>query len=227
MDWLAFRVSLQLAGATTIILLLFAIWLARLLAWRPFPGRSLVEGIVALPLVLPPTVLGYYLLVAFSRDSLVGRLYEDATGQTLAFTFSGLLLASLVYSLPFAVQPLLRAFEAIPPRLREAAWCSGLGRWQTFWRIELPLAWPGVLSAAVLTFAHTLGEFGVVLMVGGNIPGETRTLAISIYDKTQAFDDTAAGTMSLALLAFALVTVTVVYAVERRRRGPKAVGRLA
>jgi molybdate transport system permease protein len=226
-DWVAFRVSLQLAGATTVILLLFAIWLARLLAWRPFPGRSLVEGIVALPLVLPPTVLGYYLLVAFSRDSLVGRLYEDATGQTLAFTFSGLLLASLVYSLPFAVQPLLRAFEAIPPRLREAAWCSGLGRWQTFWRIELPLAWPGVLSAAVLTFAHTLGEFGVVLMVGGNIPGETRTLAISIYDKTQAFDDTAAGTMSLALLAFALVTVTVVYAVERRRRGPKDVGRLA
>jgi molybdate transport system permease protein len=226
-DWTALAISLQLAGATTVLLLLFAVWLARLLAWRQFPGRSLVEGIVALPLVLPPTVLGYYLLVAFSRDSLVGRLYEDATGTTLAFSFNGLLLASLVYSLPFAVQPLLRAFEAIPPRLREAGWCSGLGHWTTFWRIELPLAWPGVLSAAVLTFAHTLGEFGVVLMVGGNIPGETRTLAISIYDRTQAFDDAAAGTMSLALLGFALVTVTVVYAVERRRRAPKPPGRLA
>jgi len=226
-DWTAFAISLQLASATTLLLVPAGIWLARLLAWRHFPGRSVVEGIVALPLVLPPTVLGYYLLVAFSRDSLIGRLYEDATGQTLAFSFSGLLLASLVYSLPFAVQPLLRAFEAIPPRLREAAWCSGLGGWQTFWRIELPLAWPGILSAAVLTFAHTLGEFGVVLMVGGNIPGETRTLAISIYDKTQAFDDAAAGAMSLTLLAFALVTVSVVYAVERRRRVPKTVGRLA
>ncbi|MDX1593459.1 MAG: molybdate ABC transporter permease subunit [Gammaproteobacteria bacterium] len=227
MDWLAFRVSLQLATATTLILLVFAVWLARLLAWRRFPGRSLVEGVVALPLVLPPTVLGYYLLVAFSRDSLLGRLYETATGTTLAFTFGGLLLASLVYSLPFAVQPLLRAFESVPSRLREAAWCSGLSGWQTFWRVELPLAWPGLLSAAVLTFAHTLGEFGVVLMVGGNIPGETRTLAISIYDRTQAFDDAAAGTMSLVLLGFALATVSVVYAVERRRRTPKAPGRLA
>jgi molybdate transport system permease protein len=227
MDWLAFQVSLQLAAATTVILLLFAVWLARVLAWKTFPGRSVIEGVVALPLVLPPTVLGYYLLVAFSRDSLLGRLYETTTGTTLAFSFSGLLLASLVYSLPFAVQPLLRAFEAVPVRLREAAWCSGLSGWQTFWRVELPLAWPGLLSAAVLTFAHTLGEFGVVLMVGGNIPGETRTLAISIYDRTQAFDDAAAGTMSLALLGFALVTVSVVYAVERRRRTPKVPGRLA
>jgi len=227
MDWLAFSISLQLAAATTVILLLFALWLARLLAWRSFPGRSLVEGIVALPLVLPPTVLGYYLLVVFSRDSFVGRFYEDATGSTLAFSFSGLLIASLVYSLPFAVQPLLRAFEAIPLQLREAAWCSGLGGWETFRKVELPLAWPGVLSAAVLTFAHTLGEFGVVLMVGGNIPGETRTLAISIYDSTQAFDDSAAGTMSLVLLGFALVTVTLVYGLERRRAAVKVPGRAA
>ncbi|HEY5790550.1 MAG TPA: molybdate ABC transporter permease subunit [Gammaproteobacteria bacterium] len=228
MDWDAFSISLQLAAATTVILLLGSVWLARWLAWSSFPGRSLVEGVVALPLVLPPTVLGYYLLVAFSRDSLLGRVFETATGTTLAFSFSGLLLASLVYSLPFAVQPLLRAFEAIPPRLREAAWCSGLGGWATFWRVELPLAWPGVLSAAVLTFAHTLGEFGVVLMVGGNIPGSTRTLAISIYDRTQAFDDAAAGSMSLLLLGFALVTVSVVYAVERRRAQlPKAAGQVA
>jgi len=218
MDWTAFAVSLQLATATTALLLLFAIWLARLLATHRFPGRSLVEGIVALPLVLPPTVLGYYLLVAFSRDSLIGRVYETATGEMLAFSFEGLLLASLVYSLPFAVQPLLRAYEALPRNLREAAWCSGLGRWQTFRMVELPLILPGLLSAGVLTFAHTLGEFGVVLMIGGNIPGETRTLAVSIYDSTQAFDDAAAGTMSLLLLAFSLVTVTLVYAVEARRR---------
>ena len=152
MDWLAFRVSLQLATATTLILLLVAIWLARVLAWRSFPGRSLVEGLVALPLVLPPTVLGYYLLVAFSRDSLLGRFYESATGTTLAFSFGGLLVASLVYSLPFAVQPLLRAFEAVPVRLREAAWCSGLSGWQTFWRVELPLAWPGLLSASSASY---------------------------------------------------------------------------
>ena len=226
MDWGAFVISLQLAAATTLLLAPLGILLARQLAWRQFPGRSLVEGVVALPLVLPPTVLGYYLLVAFSRDSLVGRLYQDVTGTTLAFSFSGLLLASLVYSLPFAVQPLLRAFEAIPVQLREAAWCSGLGGWQTFWRVELPLAWPGVLSAVVLTFAHTLGEFGVVLMVGGNIPGETRTLAISIYDRTQAFDDAAAGTMSLVLLGFALVTVSLVYGLERRRQAPKVPGRV-
>jgi molybdate transport system permease protein len=225
-DWGAFVISLQLAAATTLLLVPLGILLARQLAWRQFPGRSLVEGVVALPLVLPPTVLGYYLLVAFSRDSLVGRLYQDVTGTTLAFSFSGLLLASLVYSLPFAVQPLLRAFEAIPVQLREAAWCSGLGGWQTFWRVELPLAWPGVLSAVVLTFAHTLGEFGVVLMVGGNIPGETRTLAISIYDRTQAFDDAAAGTMSLVLLGFALVTVSLVYGLERRRQAPKVPGRV-
>jgi len=216
MDWTAFAVSLKLAAATTVILLLFALWLARLLATRRFPGRSLIEGIVALPLVLPPTVLGYYLLVGFSRDSFVGSLYETATGQMLAFSFEGLLLASLVYSLPFAVQPLLRAFEALPENLREAAWCSGLGPWQTFRLVELPLVLPGLLSAGVLTFAHTLGEFGVVLMIGGNIPGETRTLAISIYDSTQAFDDAAAGSMSLFLLGFSLVTVTLVYALNAR-----------
>lgn len=221
MDWTAFAVSLKLAAATTVLLLLFALWLARLLATRSFPGRSLIEGVVALPLVLPPTVLGYYLLVGFSRDSMVGRLYETATGQMLAFSFEGLLLASLVYSLPFAVQPLLRAFESLPDNLREAAWCSGLSAWQTFRHVELPLVLPGLLSAGVLTFAHTLGEFGVVLMIGGNIPGETRTLAISIFDSTQAFDDAAAGSMSLFLLGFSLVTVTLVYALNARsaRRG--------
>ncbi|MDX1655972.1 MAG: molybdate ABC transporter permease subunit [Candidatus Competibacteraceae bacterium] len=217
MDWQAFILSLKLSALTTVILAGVGLGLARALAWRRFPGRSLVEAVVALPLVLPPTVLGYYLLVALGRDSPLGQLFETLTGDTLAFSFSGLLLASVLYSLPFAVQPMLRAFEAIPFSLREAAWCSGLSRWRTFWRVELPLAWPGVLTALVLTFAHTMGEFGVVLMVGGNIPGETKTIAIAIYDQVQAFNPQAAGTMSLVLLMFSMVTITLVYTFNRRR----------
>jgi len=216
LDWEAFKISLYLAGATSLVLLVIGIGIAKALVWRHFIGKSLIEGVIALPLVLPPTVLGYYLLVIFSRDSWFGGTYYSATGETLAFSFEGLLIASIIYSLPFAVQPLMNSFQAIPNNLREAAWCCGLSKWQTFIKIELPLVWPGVLTAAVLSFAHTLGEFGVVLMVGGNIPGETRTIAISIYDRTQVFDDAAASSMSLFLLVFALVTVTAVYALNRR-----------
>ncbi len=222
MDWTAFVLSLRLSAWTTVILFFVGLVVSRLLAWRSFPGKSVVEAIVALPLVLPPTVLGYYLLVAFGRDSPVGQLFESLTGHTLVFSFSGLLVASVVYSLPFAVQPMLRAFEAVPHSLREAAWCSGLSHWKTFQRIEFPLAWPGILTGMVLTFAHTMGEFGVVLMVGGNIPAETRTISIAIYDRTQAFDQAAAGTMSLVLLAFAFVTVSLVYAINQWHRRKKA-----
>ena len=133
------------------------------------------------------------------------------------FSFQGLVLASLIYSLPFAVQPVLRALESIPMQLREAAWCSGLSRWQTFWKIELPLARAGVISALALSFAHTLGEFGVVLMVGGNIPGQTRTISVAIYDRVQAFDEPGAAVMSAMLLAFSFVVVTLVYGLERRQ----------
>ena len=227
MDWSALTLSLKLAGWTVIILLPLGIWAGHALAAHQFRGKAWVEALLALPLVLPPTVLGYYLLVAMGDASPVGQLYESLFGRTLVFSFEGLLLASVIFNIPFAIQPMQRGFEAIAPEVRDAAACCGLSRWRTLWRIELPLAWPGILSAVVLTFAHTLGEFGVVLMVGGNIPGETRTLATSIYDRTQAFDDAAAGTMSLALLGFALVTVSVVYAVERRRRAPKVPGRLA
>jgi molybdate transport system permease protein len=216
-DWAAFTLSLRLSGWTTVVLFVFGLFIARGLAWRQFTGKSLVEAVVALPLVLPPTVLGYYLLLAFGRGSPLGQVFAGVTGHTLVFSFTGLLLASIVYSLPFAVQPMLRAFEAIPTSLREAAWCSGMSRWKTFCRVEFPLAWPGILSGLVLTFAHTMGEFGVVLMVGGNIPNETRTISIAIYDRTQAFDDAAAGTMSLLLLGFAFVTVSLVYAVNRYR----------
>lgn len=219
MDWQAFTLSLELSAWTTAILFGLGLVTARALAWRAFPGKSLIEAVVALPLVLPPTVLGYYLLVAFGRESWAGRAFEALTGAPLAFSFSGLLLASVLYSLPFAVQPMLRAFEAIPHSLREAAWCSGLNRWQTFRRVEFPLAWPGVLTALVLSFAHTMGEFGVVLMVGGNIPGSTKTISIAIYDRVQSFDEAAAGTMSLVLLIFSFVTISLVYAFNRRRGG--------
>jgi molybdate transport system permease protein len=216
MDWNALGLSLQLAVWTVVLLLPLAVIIARPLAWRRFPGKSFVEALVALPLVLPPTVLGYYLLVAFGATSVLGQLYAALAGETLVFTFQGLLLASLIFNLPFAVQPMQRAFEAVPHEIREAAWCSGMSSWRTFWRIELPLAWPGVLSALVLTFAHTMGEFGVVLMVGGNIPGETKTIAIAIYDRVQAFDDSAAAVMSALLLALAFTAIGFVHVLSAR-----------
>ncbi|MBK7135825.1 MAG: molybdate ABC transporter permease subunit [Rhodocyclales bacterium] len=216
MDWAALSLSLQLALATTLILLPLAVLLARPLAWRAFRGRSLVEALVALPLVLPPTVLGFYLLVALGDASALGQAYQALTGRALVFTFDGLLLASIVFNLPFAVQPLQRAFDAIPREVREAAWCCGMTRWQALWQVELPLAWPGILTAIVLTFAHTLGEFGVVLMVGGNIAGETRTVAIAIYDRVQAFDDHGAAVMSATLLAFSFAAIAAINLLGRR-----------
>ena len=197
---------------TAVILIPITVLIARALAWHTFTGRSMVQALLALPLLLPPTVLGFYLLTAVGNNSTVGRLYTELTGGgTLVFSFQGLLLASLIFNLPFALQPIQRAFEAIPTSIREAAWCSGLSNWQTFWRMELPLAWQGVLSALILTFAHTLGEFGVVLMVGGNIPGETRTIAIAIYDRVQAFDNHSAGVMSAVLLTIAFVSISILY----------------
>ena len=200
-----------------IILLFIGLLIARFLAWRQFRGKAFVEAMVALPLVLPPTVLGFYLLSFFGKNSWFGKLFEQITGSTLVFSFTGLLIASLIYSLPFAVQPMLRAFESIPKKLHEAAWCSGLNRWQTFFKIELPLAWPRILSGMVLAFAHTLGEFGVVLMIGGNIPDETRTLSIAIFDRVQAFDDQSAQIMSLVLLIFAFVTISLVFLLNNHR----------
>jgi molybdate transport system permease protein len=221
MDWSALTLSLQLALATTLILLPLAVLIARPLAWRRFPGKSLAEALVALPLVLPPTVLGFYLLVALGDASVLGRLYQSLTGRALVFTFDGLLLASIVFNLPFAVQPVQRAFDAIPREVREAAWCCGMTRWQALWKVELPLAWPGLLTAIVLTFAHTLGEFGVVLMVGGNIANETRTVAIAIYDRVQAFDDHGAAVMSATLVAFSFAAIAAINMLGRKvgRRG--------
>ncbi|HZF80603.1 MAG TPA: molybdate ABC transporter permease subunit [Rubrivivax sp.] len=216
MDWQSLILSLKLAAATLAVLLPSGLWIGRRLAYSNFAGKAWIEALIVLPLVLPPTVLGYYLLVSLGGASPVGRWLDDAFGVRLTFNFPGLLLASVVFNVPFLVQPVQRAFEAIPGQLREAAAVSGLSAWQTFWRVELPLAWPGVLSAIVLTFVHTLGEFGVVLMIGGSIPGETKTIAIAIYDRVQAFDLAGADRMALLLLLLSLGAVAASFAASAR-----------
>ena len=216
MDWTALELSLRLALWTVVILLPVSILLGRFLAYHQFRGKALVEALVMLPLVLPPTVLGFYLLVTLGRNSPIGQAWASIFGQQLVFSFHGLVVASILFNLPFAVQPAQRGFQAIPAEVREAAACCGMSPWRSLWKVELPLAWPGVVTAMVLTFAHTLGEFGVVLMVGGSIPGETRTIAIAIYDRVQAFDTSAAATMSAVLVAISLFTIAVTFALSAR-----------
>ena len=202
MDTAAIFLSLKLAFWTMAIILPFGIWLAHKLVSLN-RSRPWIEAALALPLVLPPTVLGYYFLVGLGGRSIFGF--------PLVFSFYGILIASLIVNIPFAIQPIQRAFEAINPEIREAAQVSGLNKWQIFRLIELPLAWRGIISAGVLTFAHTLGEFGVVLMVGGAIPGETKTVSISIYEKVQSFDSAGAGLLSLLLLGISLLAITISY----------------
>lgn len=216
MDWQALLLSLKLASITLLVLLPMSLLLARWLAYKQFKGKSFIEALVVLPLVLPPTVLGYYLLVSLGAASPLGILAQNLFGIQLTFSFTGLVIASIIFNIPFMVQPIQRALEAIPSNLSEAALVSGLNAWQTFLRVELPLAWPGLLSAMVLTFVHTLGEFGVVLMMGGSIPGETQTIAISIYDRVQAFDLQAADRMALLLLILSLFAVAASYFASAR-----------
>ncbi|MDP1566110.1 MAG: molybdate ABC transporter permease subunit [Polaromonas sp.] len=216
MDWQALILSLELAAVTLLVLMPLGLWMGRWLAHTAFAGKALVEAAVVLPLVLPPTVLGYYLLVSLGGASPIGAWMLETFDIRLTFNFPGLLIASVIFNIPFMVQPIQRAFEAIPANLSEAAAVSGLGPWQTFVRVELPLAWPGVLSAAVLTFVHTLGEFGVVLMMGGSIPGETKTIAISIYDRVQSFDLHGADQMALLLLLLSLAAVAASFLAAAR-----------
>src|SRR5262245_13789483 len=187
--------------------------------WLAFSRRRwmfLVESFVALPLVLPPTVLGLYLLIAFGSSTPMGRWFERLAGGTLAFTFSGLVVASVLYSLPFAVQPMVAGFRGVNQKLIDAARTLGARRWKVYTRIVLPLAWPGLLTGLMLSFAHTVGEFGVVLMVGGNIPGATRTLSIDIYDQVQCLNYSSANQTALVLLLFSYALLCVVYSVNRR-----------
>jgi len=216
MDWTALLLSLRLAGWTVVILLPISVVVGRFLAVREFRAKGVVEALVMLPLVLPPTVFGFYLLVAFGRASPIGEFWYAVFGHQLVFTFEGLLVASVIFNLPFAIQPAQRGFEAVPIEVREAAACCGMSPWESLGRVELPLAWPGVLTAMALTFAHTLGEFGIVLMVGGSIPGETRTVAIAIYDRVQAFDDRSAAVMSAVLVGITFFTIAVTYLMSAR-----------
>jgi len=215
MDWSALNVSLTLAAWTTLVLLPVGLAIARWLAVTSWVGRPFIEAFLLLPLLLPPTVIGFYFLVALGQGSALGAWLAQTLGWRLVFSMPGLLLVSVLVNLPFMVQPIQRAFAAVPNSLREAAWVSGLSVWQTFWRIELPLAWPGLLAGMALTVAHTLGEFGVVLMVGGNIEGETRTLSVSLYDKVQGMELQSAHVMALALVGVSLLALTLVLAFDR------------
>lgn len=216
MDTAALWVTLRLAFWTTIILFAVGLPLAWLLAHGRFPGKALVEAVIALPLVLPPTVLGFYLLLALAPKSLLGSAVASLTGQTLPYTFPGIVIGSVVFNLPFAVRPFLAAIQSVDRRYIEASWCLGVSRWRTFWRVVVPLARPGILAGLILTFAHALGEFGVVLMVGGNIPGVTRTLSIALYDQVQGLDYGAARQTSLVLVGFATVALLLVSLMQRR-----------
>lgn len=211
MDWQATKVSLILALLTAALLLPPSLLLARWLAVTGSRTKPWVEALLMLPLLLPPTVVGFYLLTALGPASLVGAWLAAHVNVQLVFSFQGLLLASLLVNIPFMVQPIQRALAAIAPSVREAAWVAGLGPWRTFTTVELPLAWPGVLAGIALTAAHTLGEFGVVLMVGGSIPGETKTLSIAIYDRVQAFDNAGAQVMALALVVCSMLALVAVF----------------
>jgi molybdate transport system permease protein len=212
----ALWLSLRLALCVSAILFVVGIPLAYWLAYSRWRWKFLLEAIVALPLVLPPTVLGFYMLVAMGPRGSLGRLWMWAFGHGLAFTFAGLLIASVLYSLPFAVQPLVASFETVDRKLLDASAVLGAGRLRTFLQVILPLSMPGVLTALVLSFAHTLGEFGVVLMVGGNLPGVTRTISIDIYDRVQSLQYGEASRTALLLLVFSFVVLSLVYGLNRR-----------
>jgi molybdate transport system permease protein len=214
-NWTAILLTLKLAALTAAILLVVGMPIAYWLTYSRRRWKFLVESVVALPLVLPPTVLGFYVLVAISPKSPLGQGYQALVGHPLAFTFEGLLIASVLYSLPFAVQPFTAAFGAVDPKLVEASWTLGISRLATFFRVTIPLSLAGVVTGVVLSFAHTMGEFGVVLMVGGNIEGVTRTVSIDIYDEVQALNYAAAGQTALFLLIVSFLILSVVYALNR------------
>jgi len=215
MNWTAILLTLKLAALTSMILLVVGMPIAYWLTYSRRRWKFLVESVVALPLVLPPTVLGFYVLVAIGPKSPLGQWYQTVVGHPLVFTFEGLVLASVLYSLPFAVQPFTAAFGAVDPKLVEASWTLGISKLATFFRVTLPLSIAGVVTGGVLSFAHTLGEFGVVLMVGGNIQGVTRTVSIDIYDEVQALNYVGAAQTALVLLVFSFLILSVVYAVNR------------
>jgi len=216
MNWQALGLTVKLASAVSLILMLLGVPVALWLAYSPRRWKFIAESLVALPIVLPPTVMGFYLLVALGSESAFGRWYQHVTGRTLAFTFNGLLIASILYSLPFAVHPMVAGFRSVDKKLMAAARTLGAGKIKVYSHIVLPLAWPSVVTGLVLSFAHTVGEFGVVLMVGGNIEGVTRTLSIDVYDQVEALNYSSANVTALVLLIFAFLLLCVVYGLNQR-----------
>jgi molybdate transport system permease protein len=216
MDWQAFWLTIRLAVLVAAALAVVGLPIAYWIAFSHWRWKFLAEAVVALPIVLPPTVLGFYVLVALGSRSPLGRSGQALTGHTLAFTFSGLVIGSIIYSLPFAVQPFAASFALVDPRLMAASATLGASKLQTFRRVIMPLSIPGLVTGVALSFAHTVGEFGVVLMVGGNIPGVTRTVSIDIYDQVQALNYAAANQTALVLLAISFAVLSLVYGVNRK-----------
>lgn len=221
MNWEAFWLTVRLAAIVSVLLLAIGIPIAYWIAFSRWRWKFLVEAMVALPIVLPPTVLGFYVLLALGSRSPLGRWWESLTGHTLAFTFEGLVIGSLIYSLPFAVQPFAASFSAVDSKLLRASASLGQSPARTFWRVVFPLSKAGLVTGFALSFAHTLGEFGVVLMVGGNIPGVTRTISIDIYDRVQAAQYSSANRTAIVLLLVSFAALSIVYGINRR---PWAVG---
>jgi molybdate transport system permease protein len=218
MDWQAFWLTIRLAVVVTVLLLFVGVPIAYWIAFSHRRWKFLVEAIVALPIVLPPTVLGFYVLVALGRRSPLGVWWQSLTGHPLAFSFEGLVIGSVLYSLPFSVQPFAASFGSVDSRLLAASSTLGASRLYSFWKIIVPLSVSGLVTGITLTFAHTMGEFGVVLMVGGNIPGVTRTLSINIYDQVQNLDFVGANVTALVLMAIAFVLLSLVYSFNRKFR---------
>ena len=216
MDWQAFWLTIRLATLVAAVLVVLGLPVAYWIAYSRWRWKFLAEALVALPIVLPPTVLGFYVLVALGSRSPLGRWWQTLTGHTLAFTFAGLVIGSIIYSLPFAVQPFAASFALVDPRLMAASSTLGASKLQTFFRVILPLSLPGLVTGVALSFAHTLGEFGVVLMIGGNIPGVTRTVSIDIYDQVQALNYAAANQTALVLLLISFAVLSFVYGANRK-----------
>jgi molybdate transport system permease protein len=215
-NWEAFWLTVRLAAIVSALLLAIGVPIAYWLTYSRWRGKFLIEALIALPIVLPPTVLGLYVLMALGSRSPIGRYWESWTGHPLAFTFEGLIIGSVLYSLPFAVQPFAASFSGVDLKLLQASASLGQSPIRTFRRVVLPLSKAGLVTGFVLSFAHTLGEFGVVLMIGGNIPGVTRTISIDIYDQVQAGNYSAAYQTALLLLIISFVVLSVVYGVNRR-----------
>jgi len=215
-DWQAFRLTIELALVVSAILFVVGLPLAYWIAFSRWRWKFLVEAVVALPIVLPPTVLGFYVLIALGQHSPFGRWWQSMTGHTLAFTFSGLVIGSVLYSLPFAVQPFAASLSAVDSRLLAASAVLGASKFRTFFRVIVPLSVSGLVTGITLSFAHTMGEFGVVLMVGGNLRGVTRTVSIDIYDHVQSLEYAEANRLALALLAFSFAVLAIVYGINRQ-----------